>query len=528
MFRTKLPERVAGLLTALAFVFSCVASGGALVGCRVNDNDIKRWGTTEHGPDKLVAVLSHEKYDWSLRVEAGLELIRMKPRSGRRVGIGRIVETLAFMTPDERKKVVEGMTPELVKQIKQLPPASAQGSAEDPSYPYKDAAVAMLTYDKAILVSDEKVRKQINDALIEWSQIDFERRLENTSQMFGMEQMMRSLGSAAVKGMPRLITLESTKFDRIASMVSELGDQQTKEATAAKLVELAKYTASAEWEKKTTPMLEAANKASKITTNPQQFKAQLTQYQDESLTKVFASIKKVGTRPAIDYCLSVGGDKNQGDKRREAALAALEGRLDRNNTADVEKIFEIASADDVPDNVRDMAFSRIGEMPRDQVIGKLYGMFGAKKWKVRWVSASLVLTMSNTTQLGEFMSKLPGGAAAGFALTEPLSYGGKIEKMQVKDNKSPLDAVTPFLKEGSLAARLTALGYFYANGKAADLPKIEAFKADKTKVPKVDDPDGKWQCDVPKGADGKETETKNITTVGEFVSFCVEPAVRGR
>jgi hypothetical protein len=155
-------------------------------------------------------------------------------------------------------------------------------------------------------------------------------------------------------------------------------------------------------------------------------------------------------------------------------------------------------------------------------------LFGAKKWKVRWVSASLVLTMSNTTQLAEFMGKLPGGAAPGFALTEPLSYGAKIEKMQVKENKNPADAVAPFLKEGSLAARLTALGYFFANGKPSDVPKIDALKTDKTAVPKIDDQDGKWQCDVPKGPDGKETETKNIATVGEFVSFCVEPAMRGR
>jgi hypothetical protein len=527
MVRTNLRERVARLLAASAIALSCVAAGGAVVGCGISDTDIKRWGTTEHGPDKLVAVLSHERYDWSLRIEAGLELVRMKPRSGRRVGINRIIETLALMAPDERKKLIDGMAPELIKQITQPPPAAGQ-AAEDPSYPYKDTAVSLLTYDKAILVSDDKTRKQLTEALINWSQHDFERRLENSSQMFGMEQMMRSLGSAGVKGMPGLITRDSTKFDRIASMVSELGDPSTKEAAATKLVDLAKYTASAEWEKKTTPLLEDANKASKITTNPQQLKAQLTQYQDESLTKVFAAIKKVGTRPAIEYCLAVGADKTQGEKRREAALAALEGRLDRNNAADVEKVFSIASADDVPDNVRDLAFARIGELPRDQVIGKLYGLFDAKKWKVRWVSASLVLTMSNTTQLGEFMGKLPGGAASGFALTEPLSYGGKIEKMQVKDNRSPLDAVKPFLKEGTLAARLTALGYFYANGKVSDLPLVESLKADKTAVPKIDDPDGKWQCDVPKGTDGKETETKNITTVGEFVSFCVEPAVRGR
>ena len=40
------------------------------------------------------------------------------------------------------------------------------------------------------------------------------------------------------------------------------------------------------------------------------------------------------------------------------------------------------------------------------------------------------------------MSKLPGGPAAGFALTEPLNYGGLIEKMTVKGPKGQSQLVT--------------------------------------------------------------------------------------
>jgi hypothetical protein len=528
MARTKLPRRIANLLSGSVLILASLAAAGSVAGCRVGSKDVKRWGMTEHGPDKLIAVVSHEKYDWNLRVEAGLELLTMKPRNGRRIGITRLVEAMALLSPEERKALVGRMAPTLVAQMKVPPPAAAGANAPaDPSYPYKDAAMAMLTYDKAVLVADDAARKQLTDALIDWSQHDFERRIDNTTQMFGMEQMMRAIGPAAAKGLPALITPESTKFDRIATIVAELGDDATKQATAQKLVELAKYTASQTWVDKAKPGVEEANKVSKITASPAQLAAQLAQYQDEALTKVFAAIKKVGTRPAVDYCLGVGADKSQSEKRRQAALAALEGRLDRNNPGDVERILAIAAAEDTPDPVRDLAFQRVGEMPRDQVIGKLYTLFGAKKWKVRWVSASLVLTMSSTTQLAEFMSKLPPGPAAGFALTEPMTYGAKIEKMAVKDGKSPRDAVMAFLKNPSVAVRTTALGYFYANGKAADLPLVEPFRADKAPVPKVDDPEAKWQCEVPK-ADGKETEPKDIKTVGEFVQFCVEPAMKGR
>jgi hypothetical protein len=407
-------------------------------------------------------------------------------------------------------------------------PVAAPGEPApvDNSYPYKDAAIAMLTYDKSVLVADEAARTQLTDALIAWSQHDFEHRLDNTTQMFGMEQMMRAIGAPAVRGLPELISGNDSRYDRIAALVAELGDQPTKEATAKKLVELAKYTGSPSWLEKTRPAVEEANKASKINATPDQVQKQLAQYQEEALTKVFSSIKKVGTRPAVEYCLSIATDRSQKESRRQAALAAIEGRLDRSNPNDVEKILAIASADDTPDGVRDLAFQRVGEMPRELVVAKLWPLFGSRKWKVRWVAATTVLKMSSTDQLPEFMSKLPAGPALGFAMTEPLSYGATIDKMTVHGPK-PVDAVTPFLREGSLAARLTALGYFYANGKTSDIPLVAAYENDRTPAPRTDDPEAKWQCDVAR-PDGKENESKDIKDVGEFVRFCVVPAMKAR
>jgi hypothetical protein len=519
MAKTKLRQRFSRTIVPLTLL----CAGAAVTGCRVNEKDVKRWGSTEHGPDKLVQVVTHDKYDWPLRVDAGLELLRMKPRNGRRVGINRLVEAVAVMGADERRKFLGDFVPGLVSGIKSRPAADGL----DASLPFKDGAMALLTYDKAVLIGDDAVRKQVTDSLIDWTLVDFDRRLENTTQMFGMEQLVRAIGAPAVKGFPALITYDSTKFDRIAGLVADFGDQATKDSAGQKLVELAKYTNSAQWVAKTKPIVEDANKASKLTPTPEQFQKQIEQYQDEALTKVFASLKKIGTRAAVEYGLSIAMDKGLNAKRRQAALASVEGRLDRNSPSDIEKVLAIASQDDTPDDVRDIAFQRAGEMPRDQVVGKLYGMFGAKKWKVRWVAAETVLKMSSVDQLPEFMAKLPPGPAAGFALAEPLKYGDAIEKMAVKDGKKPRDAIVPFLADKTLSVRLTAIGYFFANGTTADLPAIASLASDKTATPKVEDAEGKWQCEVPK-PDGKETEVKDIKTVGEFVTFCVQPAMKQR
>ncbi len=501
----------------------------SLASCRVSENDVTRWGSTEHGPDKLVAVITHDKYEWPLRVAAGLELLRMKPRNGRRVGINRLVDALALMSAEDRAHYLQELMPGLTAGIRQTPTPGAGDAVADPSVPFKDGAMAILTYDKAQLVTEDSVRKQMTDALIEWSLHDFERRLENTAQMFGMEQIVRVIGAPAVKAFPALITVDSSKFDQITTLIVDSRDQPAKDAAGLKLVELAKYTNSQAWLDKAKPALEQANAAAKLTPTPEQFAAQLKQYQDEALNRVFASLRRVGTRAAVEYCLTMAADKSQDDKRRLGALAAAQGNVDRNNPGDVEKILVIAGDEQTPDEVRDLAFQRVGELSRDQVVQKLYALFGARKWKVRWVAAETVLKMSNTEQLPEFMAKLPPGASAGFAVAESLKYGDAIEKMDPKNGKKPREAVLPFLsdKAPSVAARLTALGYFYANGKPSDLPLVEALAADKTLTPKVDDADGKWQCEVPK-ADGKEAQLKDVKTIGEFVTYCVAPAMKGR
>src|SRR5207247_1090099 len=110
-------------------------------------------------------------------------------------------------------------------------------------------------------------------------------------------------GSPAVVGIPKLMTRESRRLDQESGLVQELGDEPTKLAASKALVVISQYVTSEDWKKNKTPELETANAASKLQPTPAQFKAQLEQYQDEELFRVLGSMKKVGGRPAIDFCL---------------------------------------------------------------------------------------------------------------------------------------------------------------------------------------------------------------------------------
>jgi len=524
----------------------CVAAalGVGSTGCRVNEDDIHRWESTAHGPDKLRAVVYHDKYDNALRVEAAMSLIRMKPRAGRRIGINIMVETLASVVPEARQAIVAQLVPAIIVELKKPPPVGQAGQAAPPdaSYAYKDAAFAMLTHDGTVVISDEGLKASLKVALVEWAMGDFVHRLENRSQAYGMEQLLRFIGPSAVAGMPKLMTRDVMRLDAMAGLVSELGDDKTKTAASQALVVIAQYVLSDEWRKAKKPELQKANLASKLEPNEEQFDAQLLQYQDEELTRLFGSMRKVGQRPVIDFCLDFASKKEQVeknlppavekrrkdslDKRRQASLAALEGRLDRTNAEDVKRIFVIAGSD-APDIVLDQAFKRIGEMPREQVVDKIYDLFKTDKWKVRRAAGATVIKMSTVKHIDEFMAKLPDGAAAkGYGMPESITYGALLGEMkgEAKEGK-PLDALKKYFNTGSAAARTTALAYWLTYGTKADIPTLQPFEADPTKVPVCEgDPDCKWSCEIAKEG-SKDREQKDIKTVGDFVKHCLEPAM---
>lgn len=502
---------------------------GGAAGCRVDEDDVRRWETTQRGPDKLEAVLFHEKYDVALRVEAALSLIRMKPRGGRAVGIPILVSTLADIPPDSRQAIVAALVPAIITELKKPPPVAQAGQVAplDDSFAYKDAAYAMLTDDRTVLVADEGLKSSLKSALIEWAMADFEHRLTNRTQSYGMEQLLRYLGSESVKGLPSMMTASSLQVDAMARLVAELGDTETKEKASAALVQIASYVISEEWIKKKTPELQAANAASKLEPNAEQFKAQLEKFQDEELMRTFGSMKRVGGRPVVDFGLSFAAKKEQNEKRRQAALASLEGHLDRKNEEDINRIIEIAKSD-APNVVLDQAFRRIGEMPREVVVDRLYKIFGSDQWKIRRAAAATVIKMSTVKHIPEFMGHLPKGAAKGFALPEAIAYGANLGDLK---EGNALEALKPYFTKGDPAVRTSALAYYLTHGTKKDVGAVEPFKDDRDPVPECDtDNDCKWGCYVTKeGAkDPNDKELKEIKTIGEFVTFCILPTMSAK
>jgi len=517
------------------------------VSCRTSPSDVQRWGTTKQGPRKLVAVLTHDKYLLDLRVEAAKTLIEMKPRNGRRVGIvgedgnpenRGLIQALASLTRPERSAIVGRLVPLVVAELRRPVPTGPgeQPVPSDPSIPYKDTAFALLAREGTQLVEDAAHRVALEQALADWCAADFARRVDDPSQLFGVEQVLKSLKAEGARRLPPLLVPDGKKMDLVASLIADLGDEKTKLDASRRLVRVAADVAEPAWKARKAPLVRSINEASRLKPTREQFEAQLDQYQEEELLRVFGSMKRVAGAPTVEYLLAFATDRRRPEKRRAAALAALEGNIVKCAAADcdqrtldqIDAVLAIARSDDAPDSVRDQALRRVGEMPRKLVVDRLYSLFGEKRWKIRWMAADLVLSMSDADQFGEVLANLRG-ATKELAIAEPLQYGYRLGTL--KGTASPGSVAAAHLTaDQPVFSRVTALGYYFHYGTPSDLPLLAGLEADTTKLPKAPDCGGNdhgcaWECEV---VEGDARVIKEVATIGQFVKFCVEPAVATR
>jgi hypothetical protein len=383
----------------------------------------------------------------------------------------------------------------------------------------------MLTFERTsqgstTIIADPALRRDLDRALTEWAMADFERRLNDRSQAYGMEQLLRYIGPSSVVGIPKLMTKSAKSLTTMADLVAKLGDEATKEEGGKRLVEVAEYISSDQWRADKKPELEEANRRGMVEPTPKQFEGQLAAYQDETLVRVFGSMKQVGGRAVVDYCLRYAGDKSQAEKRRNAALAALEGRIPRDDPAIIERVLAIASSE-APDIVMDQVFRRIRELPRDKVVDKIYDLFRTDKWKVRRAAGATLLQMSTVKHIDEFLRYLSEKATKNFSLGETMTYGAYLGELKEGDVR---EALRPHMSRGPAQARLAAIGYYFTYGTKDDVPTLKSLEDDTLKIPKCDEgAQCGWECEVAKEGDPKARENKEIKTVGDFVKYCVEP-----
>ncbi len=536
----------------------------AALGCRVNKDDLSRWKKTLNGPDKLVAVLTHDKYERDLRVEAAWSLIEMPKRGGQTIGLTRLLEEMNKLPVTERREILDGVWKRLRPKVEQPIAKAGDGKYSDPAVLYKDATFALFVDDKLDL--DAKMRDEMASALAKWAVGEgkdaeprlqaLELRMDNPSQAYGVEQILRKLGLSAATQLPHLLTapsaIKSTRLDSIARIVVDVkppsGDkaahdayEKSRDELSTNFAAILKNTIGDGFITAVKPEIEEALKkagpqGAQVLGNPEAYKKYMDNVRNERLTSLFAVAKQVGRKPVTDVLMATATDSKADPKHRALALAALEGNIDTTSDHQL-KAFLAIGRSDAPDEVKHGALVRINAYAPDQATKAYYELFDSGNWKVRYDGAMRILDLmervgdKTKTSVKEFLGKLPKDEKSKFALGEPSAYGGMLARL--KPEMRAKDAVDEAIKGDRLGAQLTALGWYYAKGTKDDFATLSKFETDKSPVPKCkEDEECGWEkpgCPVPKaGGKPDEVEYKPVNTVGEYVQLCVKPEIEKR
>jgi hypothetical protein len=555
-----------------------VSSGAAA--CRVNNDDLKRWEITEHGPEKLAAVLTHDKYDKDLRVEAAWSLVEMKKRGGQYVGVDILLKSLIAMPAKDRSEIISGLWKKLQPKVAQGLQQVQDGKWADPSVVWKDATFSLYSSSKddrpgaQKLDLDPKVSEEMTAALTDWAAgkegedvntrlQTFETRLDNSAQQYGIEQILRAVGIPGTKRLPSLLTaknaIKSQRLDTVARVVTDVkpragnaGEtadyEKARDELATNFAKLLLDTVAGAYVEavraETDDALSKAPAGKDIVAqknNPEkdpaknQYIAYFIKVRDERLQYLFSIAKQVGRKPVVDALFALAGNAEATKENRAFALAALEGNFATTDDSAMKSFIAIAKST-APDEVKHVALVRLGAYPPEQAVQAYYQLFGESNWKVRYDAAMQVLGImqklgdKSKTSTKEFLQKLPDKPDQKMGLGEPSDYAKALSAMPKELNTKPL--VLAGLNSKSLGEKLVALGWYLSVGTKEDLPTLEKFADDKDKVPQCkEEDDCKWDqgCPVPKsGGAAGEVDWKKIETIGDYVTYCVKVQIDQR
>ena len=453
-------------------------------GCKVTAEDIEYWKGTVKGPGKIVAVLLAERYPMELRTQAALALVEMERTDVNGVGeLQRAVQQIQSTNTEQAGQIIDGMAPGLIAMMRggdsanqdDLGPPLSQTRAKDAAY-------------LLIANASPQTRQQLMEAVVGWYAVDFAER--SLAGDYSVEQVVRSLGAPAAGLLVDAMNAHQPQqaLVKIAEMIGQLGNEETKARAAARLVEIEQEMESEEfitWLKtKIGDSLEAQGRS-----------------QSDDRVELIARLNREnfindGALPAMKHLSAQAAVRDrliaiattpppEGvnaptaealNLRRQRALQALEGAVSEEQ---LQPLMAIALNEANPINVRDYAFDRVGDIRSQAAIPQLWPLVsnGSNEdlpKRLRWRAGELVLAIGGSEIVTQFFSRLPTNADAEFEPQELEGYATKMSTM----TPQPVEVVERQLRSNSWFARVIALRFIERRGTEADIAKIQRLARD--------------------------------------------------
>ncbi|MCB9630282.1 MAG: hypothetical protein H6725_23140 [Sandaracinaceae bacterium] len=469
------------LLTVLAL--------SALLGCKVNSDDIDYWRRTVKGPRKIVAVLLSDHYSLELRTDAATALVEMERNDVEGLALlQRALEELQRQDPALPPQIVAGMTPRLLELMTETPAGHNEDQGPPPmQVRAKDAAYLLLTHAQG------ETHTTLVNGVVDWYVRDFVGR--SLAGNYSVEQIVRSVGAPAAS---RLVNALSSRMPqqamvKIAELVAQLGDAATKTRGAERLVAIEREIegeAFFDWLK---GELRRQMTADGSTLDPARLEAAAHMNRENWITdgilaamKHLASERTISTR-LMEIAVAVPSAETPApfiealNARRRKALQALEGNV---GEAQLEALLNIA-LDVSPTNdigVRDDAFDRVGDIRSMAAVPRLWPLLATvdnddTAKRLRWRAGELILSIGGASIVNEFLTRLPSTPAD--IEYEPEELEGYAQRMS-QMSEAPMEVLTRQLTAAQWWNRVIALRFIERRGTQADVRVLEGRITDRT------------------------------------------------
>ncbi len=444
-------------------------------GCKVTNDDIDYWMGTIKGPGKIVAVLLADKYEDDLRVYAGLALVRMEPREDVD-GVSELQAAVRRLDEETRTRVVGQMVPGLIEMMRggDVEQAGGEDSEGVPARQVraKDAAFLLIPY------AGEQHRTELTDAVVDWFTVDFNGR--SLAGNYSAEQVVRQLGAPAASRLVGALNarLPQQALVKLAELISTLGDDETKDRAAERLVEIEREMEGAEYLDwlKTSLREQLRSQNREVEENRIEIAAALNRENFITLGALPAMKHLNDQRAVQDRLLEIarataveGVGAEAVQSRRTKALQAMEGGV---RPDQVDPLLDMALNAETAIEVRDYAFDRIADSRAASAVTRLWPTFNeTEDWRVRWRVGSLILTLGGNDVVQQFLTSLDAEA---YAREELYGYGERLSQLR----PPPADLMNAQLRASEWYRRVIALYYWERRAEDGDIARIRALASD--------------------------------------------------
>ena len=468
----------------------CSVAGVMLAGCKVDSDDVQQWKETVKGPARLSAVIGSDRYSPELRTEAALAIVEMDRND---------VDALALLEKsfdDLRREdratsetIVGGMIPRLEAVLSEEPDPEAKGP--DPmQVRAKDAAYMVVPY------APESSRNELIRAVVGWYSADFEGR--SLAGDYSAEQVTRALGAEAAGMLVDALhdKMPPQAMIKIAEIIGEDGDEQTKKRAGARLVTIEKDMEKSSFVKWLAVQIRESIEASGEKADEARVTA-LALYNRENYINQGAlpAMRYLGEQPLVSSRLLAIADTKPGEgdpkawverlnARRATALKALEGHVTRIH---LNRLLSIALDASNPVEVRDYAFDRVGDIRSRDAIPRLWplveraGCTAASctasdklAKRLRWRAGELVLSLGGSSTIEPFSQRLPSAPGIQYEPEELEGYATRMSQM----TPPPTSTVIALLNSQQWWNRVVALRYLERRGGESDVPAMKQLMSD--------------------------------------------------